>query len=68
MERNDIPIRKNRNTFWTSYWRKSKQANELFYHSKRLKKPQSHYETFLNKSKENNTDAISKISLHVKVL
>ena len=37
----------------------------MFYHSKRLKTPQSQ---FLNKSKENNTDAISKISLHLKVL
>ena len=42
------------------------RANKLmFYHSKRLKTPQSQ---FLNKSKENNTDAISRISLHLKVL
>ena len=57
---NGFSIRKYWNTFWTSYWHKSKQANELIHHSKRLKISQSHYETFWNKSSENNTDAISK--------
>ena len=36
------------------------RANELFYHSKCLKTFQDHYETFLNKSKENNTDMVFK--------
>ena len=34
--------------------------NELFYHSKCLKTFQYHYETFLAKSKENNTDTAFK--------
>ena len=36
------------------------RANELFYHSKCLKTFQYHYEMFLNKSKENNTDTAFK--------
>ena len=36
------------------------RANELFYYSKCLKTFQYHYETFLNKSKENNTDTTFK--------
>ena len=36
------------------------RANELFYHSKCLKTLQYHYETFLNKSKKNNTDTAFK--------
>ena len=36
------------------------RANELFYHSKCLKIFQYHYETFLNKSKKNNTDTAFK--------
>ena len=36
------------------------RANELFYHSKCLKTFQYHYETFLTKSKENNTDTAFK--------
>ena len=36
------------------------RANELFYHSKCLKTFQYHYKTFLNKSKENNTDTAFK--------
>ena len=36
------------------------RANELFYHSKCLKTFQYHHETFLNKSKENNTDTAFK--------
>ena len=36
------------------------RANKLFYHSKCLKNLQYHYETFLNKSKEKNTDTAFK--------
>ena len=36
------------------------RANELFYHSKCLITFQYHYETFLNKSRENNTDMAFK--------
>ena len=36
------------------------RANELFYHSKCLKTFQCHYEAFLVKSKENNTDTAFK--------
>ena len=36
------------------------RANKLFYHSKCLKTSQYHFETFLNKSKENNTDTSFK--------
>ena len=36
------------------------RANELFYHSKCLKTFQCHYEMFLDKSKENNTDTAFK--------
>ena len=36
------------------------RANELFYHSRCLKIFQYHYEMFLNKSKENNTDTALK--------
>ena len=35
-------------------------ANELFYNSKRLKISLCHYETFLNKSKVNNTNTTFK--------
>ena len=43
------------NTEITSKLHTDVRANELFYHSKCLKTLQYHYETFLNKSKENNT-------------
>ena len=36
------------------------RTSELFYHSQCLKIFQYHYETFLNKSKENNTDTAFK--------
>ena len=36
------------------------RANELFYHSKCLNTFQYHYETFLNKSEDNNTDTAFK--------
>ena len=39
------------------------RANELFYYSKCLKTFQYHYETFLNKSRENNTDTAFKKTL-----
>ena len=45
-----------RNTEILSKLHTEVRANELFYHSKCLKTLQYHYETFLNKSKENNTD------------
>ena len=52
MKRNSFSIRKYRNTFWTSYWRKGKQANELFYHSKLLKTCQSLWNVFEQKQGE----------------
>ena len=36
------------------------RARELFYNSKGRKNSQCHYETFLNKGKENNTDTTFK--------
>ena len=44
------------------------RANELFYHSKCLKTFQYHYEPFLNKSKESNTDTAFKNWLYLKAL
>ena len=57
MERNGFSIRKYR---ILSKLHSDVRANELFYHSKCLKAFQYHYETFLNKRKENNTDTAFK--------
>ena len=43
------------------------RANELFYHNKCLKAFQYHYETILNKSKENNTDTALKKAVALEI-
>ena len=60
MDRNGLSAWKHEKFFWTSYWRKSQQANELLYHSRRLKTSLWHYASFLNKRKVNNNDTTFK--------